>query len=145
MILENILKEEAGEGILVLENFKETIKRAGNLQQEDIEKNLKPWQKEASGVLGTLKILPRALQNINWLELALALATIFIVYGFKRITTKIPSALVALVVVSGVAYGFDLDYRPIEEIPSGLPMPNFEMFTGFSLTSITPYIFTALL
>lgn len=27
-LLENILKDEAGEGILVLEDFKETIKRA---------------------------------------------------------------------------------------------------------------------
>ena len=145
LILENILKEEAGEGILVLEDFKETIKRAGELQPEDIAKESKTLAKsEASGVLGTLKILPRAIQNINWLELALALATIFIVYGFKRITTKIPSALVALVVVSGVAYGFGLGYRPIEEIPSGLPIPNFEIITGFSFANISPYIFTAI-
>ena len=145
LILENILREEAGEGILVLEDFKETIKRAGELQPEDIAKESKTLAKtEASGVLGTLKVLPRAIQNINWLELALALATIFIVYGFKRITTKIPSALVALVVVSGVAYGFDLGYRPIEEIPSGLPIPNFEIITGFSFASISPYIFTAI-
>ena len=145
LILENILREEAGEGILVLEDFKETIKRAGELQPEDIAKESKTLAKtEASGVLGTLKVLPRAIQNINWLELALALATIFIVYGFKRITTKIPSALVALVVVSGVAYGFGLGYRPIEEIPSGLPIPNFEIITGFSFASISPYVFTAI-
>ncbi|WP_198519999.1 SulP family inorganic anion transporter [Olleya sp. Bg11-27] len=145
LILQNILKEEAGEGILVLEDFKETIKRAGELQPEAIDKESKTLAKtETSGVLGTLKILPRAIQNINWLELALALSTIFIVYGFKRITTKIPSALVALVVVSGVAYGFDLDYRAIEEIPSGLPELHFEVITGFSLKSITPYIFTAI-
>ena len=41
--------------------------------------------------------------------------------------------LVALVVVSGIAYGFGLNYRPIEEIPSGLPIPNLEIFTGFKL------------
>ena len=145
IILENILKEEAGEGILVLEDFKVTIDKASQITQEDIAKESKTLaKKEASGVLGTLKVLPRALKNINWLELALALATIFIVYGFKRITTKIPSALVALVVVSGVAYGFGLGYRPIEEIPFGLPTPNFEIVTGFKLSSITPYIFTAL-
>ncbi len=145
IILENILKEEAGEGILVLEDFEETIKRAGSMTEEDIAKESKTLAKSASsGVLGTIKILPRALKNINWLELALALATIFIVYGFKRITTKIPSALVALVVVSGIAYGFGIDYRPIEEIPTGLPVPNLEIFTGFSLASLTPYIFTAI-
>ena len=145
IILENILKEEAGEGILVLEDFEETIRRAELTTQEDIAKESQTLAKSASsGVLGTIKVLPRALKNINWLELILALSTIFIVYGFKRITTKVPSALVALIVVSGVAYGFGMDYRPIEEIPTGLPVPNMEIFTNFSLGSITPYIFTAL-
>ena len=74
----------------------------------------------------------------------LALGTIFIIYGFKRITTKVPSTLVALVVMSSVAVGFGLDYRTIQEIPSGIPIPKWEIFTGFSLSSITPYIFTAL-
>ncbi|MDH5413780.1 MAG: SulP family inorganic anion transporter, partial [Flavobacteriaceae bacterium] len=84
LILENILKEEAGEGILVLENFKETIDRAETISQDDIMKESKTLAaKEASGALGALKVIPRALQNINWLELILALATIIIIYGFK--------------------------------------------------------------
>ncbi len=145
IILDNILKEEAGEGILVLEDFKETIKRAESISQEDILKESQTLAaSEASGVLGAIKMLPRALNSINWLELLLALGTILIIYGFKRITTVVPSTLVALLVVSGIAYGFKLDYRPIEEIPSGLPIPNFEIFTNFSLAGITPYIFTAL-
>lgn len=145
LILENILKDEAGEGILVLENFKETIKRSEATTQDDILKESKTLAgKEASGVLGTFKVLPRALQNINWLELALALGTIFIIYGFKRITTAVPSTLVALVVMTLIAIGFALPYRPIEEIPGGFPMPNLKIFTTFSLSSITPYIFTAL-
>ena len=145
IILENILKEEAGEEILVLEDFTETVSRAGKTTQEDILKESKTLAaNNASGVLGTLKVLPQAIQNISWLELILALSTIFIIYGFKRITTAIPSTLVALLVVSGVAVGFGLDYRPIEEIPSGLPIPNLEIITGFSLYSLTPYIFTAL-
>jgi SulP family sulfate permease len=145
LILENILKEEAGEGILVLENFKETIERGSKITAEDILKESKTLaSNEASGVLGALKSLPKAIQQINWLELILALGTIFIIYGFKRITTAVPSTLVALVVMSGVAIGFGLDYRPIEEIPTGLPIPNLSMFTNFSVTSVTPYIFTAL-
>lgn len=145
LILENILKDEAGEGILVLENFKETIKRSQATTQADILKESKTLAgKEASGVLGTFKVLPRALQNINWLELALALGTIFIIYGFKRITTALPSTLVALVVMTLIAIGFALPYRPIEEIPGGFPMPNLKIFTTFSLSSVTPYIFTAL-
>lgn len=145
LILENILKEEAGEGILVLENFKETVNRAETITEADILKESKTLAKnEASGVLGTLKVLPRALPQTNWLELILAIATIIIIYGFKRITKKVPSTLVALVVVSGIAVGFGLNYRPIDEIPSGIPMPHLEIFTTFSISKITPYVFTAL-
>ncbi|MBD0831455.1 SulP family inorganic anion transporter [Aestuariibaculum sediminum] len=145
LILENILKEEAGEGILVLEDFKETITRAQHITEAEILKESKTLAKnEASGVLGTLKILPRALSHINWLELSLSIITIIIIYGFKKITTKIPSTLVALVVVSGAALALGLNYRPIEEIPSGLPQINLDIFTEFSLKNITPYIFTAL-
>ncbi len=145
IILNNILKEEAGEGILVLENFKETIVKAENITQADILKESKTLAgKEASGVIGALKVMPRALKSINYLELLLALATIIIIFGFKRITTAIPSTLVALFVVSGVAIAAGLPYRPIEQIPSGIPLPNMEIITGFSLTQITPYIFTAI-
>ena len=145
IILENILKEEAGEGILVLEDFKETVKRAENITQAQILKESQTLaNKDASGVIGSIKVLPRALQNINWLELLLALGTICIIYGFKRITTKVPSTLVALLVMSGIAIGFKLNYRPIEEIPSGLPIPNLGIFTDFSFSSISPFIFTAL-
>jgi len=145
IMLNNILKEEAAEDILVLEDFRETIIRAENIKPEEILTESQTLAgSDSSGVMGTLKVLPRALKQINWLELMLALGTIIIVYGFKRITTKIPSALVALIVVSGIAYGFNLDYRPIEQIPSGIPVPNFEIFTSFNLGSISPYIFTAL-
>ena len=145
IILDNILKEEAGEGILVLEDFKETVKRAEHVTQEQVLKESQTLaSKEASGVIGSLKVLPRALKNINWLELLLALGTIIIIYGFKRITKAVPSTLVALLVMSGIAIGFKLNYRPIEEIPSGLPIPNLEIFTSFSFASVSPYIFTAL-
>ena len=145
IILENILKKEAGEGILVLENFKETIKRAELITEADILKESQTLaSKEASGVLGAIKVLPNALKSVNILELLLALGTIIIIYGFKRITTKVPSTLVALLVMSGIAVGFSLDYRAIETIPGGFPIPNLSLFTEFSFGSIVPYIFTAL-
>jgi len=105
IILENILKEEAGEGILVLENFKETIKRAGTITDADIYKE----------------------------------------FGFKRITTAVPSTLVALVVMSGIAIGMGLDYQKIEEIPYGFPTANLQIFTGFDIGALAPYIVTAFL
>ncbi len=145
VILNKILKEEAGEEILVLEDFKETIKRAEGITEDDVKlEAIALAGNNSSGVVGALKSLPNALSNINYLELILCLATILVIYGFKRITTAIPSTLVALLVVSGVAYGFDLNYRPIQEIPSGFPKFNFSIFSNFSLDSVAPYIFSAL-
>ena len=141
----NILKEEVAEGILVLEDFKETIIRAENIPESAIMNEAKVMaNKETSGVVGAIKSIPRALKNINYLELILALSTIIIIYGFKKITTKIPSTLVALLLVSGVAIFANLNYRPIEEIPGGFPIPNFGIFTNFNLGAISPYIFTAI-
>ncbi len=144
-LLSKMIKEEAKDGVLVIDDFERTITYGKALTPEDVQKETKVLIKSStSGVLGTIKTLPRAFKNIDFLELGLALATIFVVFGFKRITTKIPSALVALVLVSGLPYALGWDYRPIAEIPSGLPIPNFEIFTSFSISSITPYIFTAL-
>jgi SulP family sulfate permease len=143
VILENILKDEASDGILVLEDFTETIARASLISQDDIQKESEILAtKSASGTVGALRVMPRALQNINWLEFLLALGTILIIYGFKRITTAIPSTLVALVVMSGIAIAFGLNYKPIEEIPSGLPILQLGIFTTFKFATITPYIFT---
>ncbi len=145
LILENILREEAGEGILVLEDFEETIERSHEVTVPAILEEAQTLAaSSASGVTGAIKLLPKALKNIIWLELVLALATIIIIFGFKKITTTIPSTLVGLIVVSGVAYGFGLDYRSIEQIPDGLPMPKLEIFTEFKFKAIGPYIFTAL-
>ncbi|MFK8059734.1 MAG: SulP family inorganic anion transporter [Polaribacter sp.] len=145
VILENILKDEVKEKILVLEDFSKTIERAEKITPADIQKESQTLAaKETSGALGAIKAFPRAIKNINFLELLLALGTIFIIYGFKRITTKIPSTLVALVVMSGIAVAFSLEYRTIQEIPGGIPIPKWEIFTNFSFSSITPYIFTAL-
>ncbi len=145
VLLDKILLDEADEGILVLEDFRETIRRAELITEEEIQKEaLSLAKNNSSGVIGTLKVFPRALKNFKWLEFILALATIIIIFGFKYITKKIPSTLVALFVVTGAAYFLKLDYMPIKEIPSGFPIPQLEMFSSFSVAAITPYVFTAL-
>ncbi|GAA0872656.1 hypothetical protein GCM10009117_18030 [Gangjinia marincola] len=145
VILEKILSNEAAEGTLVLEDLENTIAQAQTIQEEEINAEAKSIAKRrASGVLGTIRNLPRALNNINFLSLGLTLATILIIYGFKRITTAVPSTLVALLLVSGVAYFFKLDYRAIEEIPSGFPLPNLAIITDFNFGLVSPYILTAL-
>ncbi len=144
-ILSNILKQEAGEKMLILENLKETVARAEQITAEEVQKESRSLAGEnSSGVVGSLSVLPRALKNINWLEFILACGTIVIVYGFKKITKKIPSTLVALIVMSLIAYFLNLPYKPIDEIPLGLPKAYLEIFSGFSLSHLTPYVFTAL-
>lgn len=144
VILKNILREEAGENVLMIENFTSTALKGSDITDKEIEKEAKTLaSKEASGTIGALKVIPRALKNINYLELLLALGTILIIYGFKRITKAIPSTLVALVVMTAIAVGFDLSYRNIQEIPGGIPIPKLEVFTNFSFGSIAPFIFTA--
>ncbi len=145
VLLDKILKDEAGEGLLVLENYQETIKRGSEVTKKEIQMEAVTLAKaNASGVVGTFKVIGRALSNINWIELLLALATILIIYGFKRITTAVPSTLVALLVVSGIAYFAPFEYRAIQEIPSGLPLPKLEIITEFKFSLISPYILTAL-
>jgi SulP family sulfate permease len=145
IIMRNILEDEAREGILVLESFEETIGRAGKITPAEIDQESRTLAgKEASGVIGAVKLLPRAFQNIKLVELLLALGTIIIIYGFKRITKVVPSTLVALILMSGIADLSGIDYRPVEKIPSGIPVPNLELFTQFSLAGLAPYIFTAL-
>ena len=145
VLLENLLKEEVNEGILVLEDFTTTIDRAKKITEEHIMTEAKTLEgKEASGVTGTLKILLRIFNNIHYLKLILALLTTLIIYGFKRITTAVPSTLVALLVVSGGAYALGLDYRPIAAIPSGLPLPQWGLFATFGIDTLTQYLFTAM-
>lgn len=145
VLLQKILKEKAGEGYMVLEDFSETQKRASAITEADILEESKLLANgQAKSVFGALKVFPRALQKINFLEFALAMLTILIIYGFKRITTAVPSTLVALFIVSGGAVLLDLDYKAIPKIPEGFPMPKLEIFTQFDLASISPYLFTAL-
>src|SRR5690606_14780995 len=145
VMMSKILQDEAGEGILVLEDFKETITRSEQISEEEILREAKILAKaENSGVAAAIKALPRAISSINWLEFILASLTIFIIYGFKRITTKVPSTLVALLVVSVGAYLLKLDYQPIDQIPGGFPIPNLDMFSQFQFGQISPYVFTAL-
>ncbi|WP_439153146.1 SulP family inorganic anion transporter [Winogradskyella sp.] len=145
VILEKIIKDEAVDGILVLEEFNKTIEKSKEITEADIVKeSVNLASKESKSVVGALKLLPRALKNINWLELLLALGTVIIIYVFKRITTKVPSTLIALIVMSAIAIVANLDYKPIPKIPQELPLPRLEIFTDFKIGNITPYIFTAL-
>jgi SulP family sulfate permease len=145
VLLSEILRDEAGENVLVVDNFEETVRRAAEITPEQIIKESRTLAKsDSSGVVGAIKMMPRAFQSIDLTELIIALITILIIFGFKRITTTVPSTLVALL---GVAFGvfvLDIDARKLGEIPSSFPLPNLEIFTQFDFGQVSPYIFTAL-
>ena len=144
-ILSKILQEEASEGLLVLEDFSETVERGSEITEAVILQEAEVLAaKHASGVVGALKVIPTALGQINWIELILALGTMLIIYGFKPITSVIPSTLVALVVMTTIAIFFVPTYRPITAIPSGFPTPQWSVFSEISFLELSPYVFTSL-
>ena len=144
-LLEKILADETKDGVLVIDDFEQTIDRANKIDKFEITEEAQNLAKNnSSGVVGTIKSIPRAIGLINWIEVILAFATIFIIYGFKKITTAVPSTLVALIVVSGVAIGFGIDYISIQQIPNGFPKIQWTLFTDFNFLEVLPYLFTAL-
>lgn len=143
-ILSGILKDQSQNGLFVLEDFNATIATASKISPDQIDQEAASLaSKEASGVIGALKVLPRALKNINWLEFFLAIGTILIVYLFKRVTKVIPSTLAALIIMSGIAIGFNLSYKPIDAVPGGIPLPYFNIISDFNFDYIRPFIFSA--
>jgi SulP family sulfate permease len=61
------------------------------------------------------------LSQINWQAVALGVLTLAVNYTFPKITKKVPSVLVALLVGTGVALLFGMDVPKIGDIPSGFP------------------------
>lgn len=143
-LLHKALEAASMDDPLELEDLSSFNLSAQGIAAADIELEAQVLARnDAKGVLGTLRSLPHAIDGANFLELALAVVTILIIYGFKRITTVIPSALVALVGVTGAAIAMGLDYRPITPITSGLPSPHFDLFG--SIEEALPFVFTAFL
>ena len=145
VLLQRILDEEVGEDVMVAEDLEESRKKAENIGEEEILSEAQGLAKsDAKGVYGSLKNIRRAVGNINLWDLIMCLSTIIIVYGFKRITKVIPSALVALLLVTVMALLFIPGYRTIGDIPSGFPSLNLGIFTGFQISEVAPFLLTAL-
>lgn len=125
-LLDKILVEESQDGIKVLEDYKVTIEQAQKIQPKEVDKEAKSIAKqETSTASGVVKYLPNALKNINYLHFGMVILTIIIIYGFKKVTTKVPSTLVALLFVSLLVYLMKLNIDLIDEIPQGFPKFEF--------------------
>jgi len=118
VLQKNIQKQKEGD-FLVLQDVEKALQQTKATQEDAIKAEaINLAKNHAKGVVGTVKVFPFIIKSIQWLEGILAFVTILIIFGFKRITTAIPSTLVALIVVSSIAYFAKLEYLPIEEIPA---------------------------
>lgn len=112
-ILEGIIREEEQKGVLkgVMDGSVIAATNAAFAKVTEAEimaEARKQAKRQASGTVGTIKniLRPFKTNGINWLNFLLAAGTIAVIYGFKRITTTVPSSLVALVIFTVAAYFF---------------------------------------
>ena len=83
-------------------------------------------QSGSGSMLDLLMGFPSAVGHTSLAALLLGVGTVAIIYLFPLLTKKVPSTLVALVVMTVVSLLVDMDGVPaIGNIPSGLPMPVF--------------------
>ena len=79
--------------------------------------------------------IPSMLSSINFSSVGLAVATIIIIYVFPKLTKIIPSALVALVVLTIASTMLNLDVAIINNIPEGLPELQIGTLINLDLTN----------
>ncbi|MGR6807485.1 SulP family inorganic anion transporter [Sphaerotilus natans] len=100
----------------------------------------------ALAILIFLAQLPE-LTNMPWTVYAMTAAGLAIIYGLPRITRAVPSPLVNIVVLTGVAMALDLDVRRVGDmgaLPDSLPvflLPDVPL-TLETLTIVFPYALT---
>ncbi|MFZ3121705.1 MAG: SulP family inorganic anion transporter [Variovorax sp.] len=78
----------------------------------------------ALAILIFLAQLPE-LTNVTWVVYAMTAAGLAIIYGFPYLTKAVPSPLVCIVVLTGVALAMGLDVRTVGDmgpLPDSLPM-----------------------
>ncbi len=93
-------------------------------------------QSKGGSMIDLLVGLPEAFGSVSLTALLLGLGTVAIIYLFPLITKKVPSTLVALIVMTVVSLFINMEgVATIGEIPSGLPMPFFAK-EGMSLAGI---------
>jgi SulP family sulfate permease len=107
-------------------------------------------RRSAGGTVGTLRNISRPFTTpggVNWFNLLITLITIGIIYGFKRVTTAVPSSLVALVIMTlVVVFLLPGEVPVIGAVEQGLPSVYFDFFGAYfdsgMLVRIVQFAFT---
>ncbi len=101
-------------------------------------------QASPKSTVDVVKEIGPALSSINYYALMYSALTIAIIYLFPKITSKIPSSLVALLLVTGLSILLSHDVPTIGTIPTGLP--EFKLSEIFNIpTELYTTIFEAAL
>ena len=85
--------------------------------------------------------------GVPWITYPLIAGALAIIYLLPRLTTAVPSPLVAIIVIGAITIGMDLDVNTVGdmgELPEGLPyfvLPDVPL-TGETLQIILPYSLT---
>ncbi len=82
-------------------------------------------------IIDMITQFPSKIAHFDIYALILGLATILIIYLFPLITKKIPSTLIALIVVTLISLLFKDFDKTIGEIPSSIPLPFFVTHGAF--------------
>lgn len=126
-------------------------------EQEVIEEAKNLSKSQTKSPIGIITNLHRGIKNFNVMEFIFVISTIVVIYGFqrlikiipskspylnrmKKITSSIPSTLIALVLVSGIAITLSIDLYTIDKIPVGFPAFHYEIFTQFHFSDISPFV-----
>ncbi len=137
-VVEGLLRENAQtaeiKGVVDGEVVTSAAAEFQQVSDEEIQTRAgKLAQRQAKGTVGVFELIGRPFSTpngINWLNFMLGLATVAVIYGFKRITKAVPSSLVALVVFTLVAFFFiEPGAVPIiGDVPAGLPAIQLSFF-----------------
>ena len=96
----------------------------------------------SSSVIESLMQIPNSIVNLNPEAILLTMGTLVVLYmSPKKLTSKIPSPLIALVILSLVANIFSMEVIYVSDIPTGLP--SFIEFS-FDMASIS-FVFVSAL
>jgi sulfate permease, SulP family len=98
--------------------------------------------KEPGEIIAKVEVLARALPTINPAALALALLTIGVIFGLKRVRPHWPGMLIAVTAAAAVTWAFALPVETIASrfggIPSMLPAPVLPEFSLAKAQAVLP-------
>ncbi len=151
VILNRLIQEEAADGTIDAAAIAAAGDRFARIPAEELnQESVRLARRSAAGTVGTLRNISRPFTTpggVNWLNLLLTLAAMGIIYGFKRITTAVPSSLVALVIITIVAaFLLPGEVPVIGAVEQGLPTVYFDFFGAYTgsgmLVTIVKFAFT---